>query len=188
MQPVAKISPKRWHFRFILSLSNVFVMGQNFFNHFSSSFSVSSTKEYNGTWQVSAFDYQWGNKARDDDQMTCARTGYTEGPWWVMDMYDNYTISGVTIIGGSWSSVHDGDVIMDEKASQITSLTIVYSTVYSDADQTKHQSSASLDFVRGIHRGPVHSPHKWPVTRKIFPFHDVIMNNYTGVGMGWGHH
>ena len=60
-------------------------------------------------------------------------------------------------------------------ASQITSLTIVYSTVYSDADQRKHQSSVSLAFVRGIHRGPVNSPHKWPVTRKMFPFDDVIM-------------
>ena len=60
-------------------------------------------------------------------------------------------------------------------ASQITSLTIVYSTVYSDADKKTHQSSASLAFVRGIHRGPVNSPHKWPVTRKMFPFDDVIM-------------
>ena len=60
-------------------------------------------------------------------------------------------------------------------ASQITSLTIVYSTFYSDADQRKHQSSASPAFVRGIHRGPVNSPHKWPVTRKMFPFDDVIM-------------
>ena len=68
-----------------------------------------------------------------------------------------------------------GDVIMDAIASQITSLTIVYSIVYSDADQIKHQSSASLAFVRGIHRGPVNSPHKWPVTRKMFPFDDVIM-------------
>ena len=59
--------------------------------------------------------------------------------------------------------------------SQITSLTIVFSTVISDADQRKHQSSASLAFVRGIHRGPVNSPHKWPITRKIFPFDDVIM-------------
>ena len=59
--------------------------------------------------------------------------------------------------------------------SQITSLTIVYSTVYSGADQSKHQSSASLAFVWGIHRGPVNSPHKWPVTRKMFPFDDVIM-------------
>ena len=60
-------------------------------------------------------------------------------------------------------------------ASQITSLTVVYSIVYSDVDQRKHQSSASLAFVRGIHRGPVNSPHKRPVTRKMFPFDDVIM-------------
>ena len=66
---------------------------------------------------------------------------------------------------------------MDTIASQITSLTIVYSTVYSDADQRKHQSSASLAFVRGIHRRPVNSPHKGPVTRKMFPFDDVIMEH-----------
>ena len=60
-------------------------------------------------------------------------------------------------------------------ASQITSLTSVYSTVYSDVDQRKHQSSASLAFVWGFHRGPVNSPHKWPVARKMFPFDDVIM-------------
>ena len=60
-------------------------------------------------------------------------------------------------------------------ASQITSLTIVYLAVYSGADQSKHQSSASLAFVWGIHRGPVNSPHKWPVTRKMFQFDDVIM-------------
>ena len=72
---------------------------------------------------------------------------------------------------------HYYDVIMDTIASQITSLTIncLLLTVYSDADQRKHQSSASLAFVREIHRGPVNSPHKWPVTRKIFPFDDVIM-------------
>ena len=70
---------------------------------------------------------------------------------------------------------HYGDVIMGAIASQITSLMVVYSIVYSDADQRKHQSSASLAFVRGIHRGPVNSPHKWPVTRKMFPFDDVIM-------------
>ena len=64
---------------------------------------------------------------------------------------------------------------MGAMASRITSLMIVYSTVYSDADQRKHQSSASLAFVRGIHRGPVNSPHKWPVTRKMSPFDDVIM-------------
>ena len=72
-------------------------------------------------------------------------------------------------------SGHYGDVMMGSIASEITSLTIVYSTVYSDADQRKLHSSASLAFVRGIHRGPVNSPHKWPVTRKMFPFDDVIM-------------
>ena len=70
---------------------------------------------------------------------------------------------------------HYDDVIMSEIASQITSLTIVYSTVHSGADQSKHQSSASLAFVWEIHRWPVNFPHKWPVTRKIFPFDDVIM-------------
>ena len=73
--------------------------------------------------------------------------------------------------------VHYGDVIMATMMSQITSLAVVYSIVYSGADQRKHQSSAALAFVRGIYRGPVNSPHKWPATRKMFPFHDVIMNS-----------
>ena len=64
-------------------------------------------------------------------------------------------------------------------ASQITSLTIVFSTVYSDADQRRLQCSASLAFVRGIHRGPVNSPHKWPATRKMLPFDGVIMRTKT---------
>ena len=65
---------------------------------------------------------------------------------------------------------------MNRMASQITSLTIFYLTVYSGANQRKHQSSASLAFVRGIHRWPVNSPHKWPVTWKMF--YDVIMIKY----------
>ena len=72
-------------------------------------------------------------------------------------------------------AAHYSDAIMGAMASQITSLTIVYSTVYSGADQRKHQSSSSLTFVRGIHRWPVNSPHKWTVTRKMFPFDDIIM-------------
>ena len=71
--------------------------------------------------------------------------------------------------------IHYDDVIMTMLASQITSLTVVYSIVYSGVNQRKHQSSASLAFVRAIHRGPVNFPHKWPVTRKMFPFDDVIM-------------
>ena len=66
--------------------------------------------------------------------------------------------------------LHYSDVIMSAIVSQFTSLTIVYSTVYSGDDQSKHQSSASLDFVRGIHRWQVNSPYKGPVTRKMFPF------------------
>ena len=72
---------------------------------------------------------------------------------------------------------------MSAIASQITSLTIVYSTVYSGTDQRKHQGSASLAFVKGIHRWPVNSPHKGPVTWNRFPFDDVIM-----VWIHVGHH
>ena len=71
-------------------------------------------------------------------------------------------------------NAHYCDVIMGAMASQITSPAIVYLSVYSGADQ--HQSSASPAFVREIHRWPVNSPHKWPVTRKMFPFDGVIMN------------
>ena len=72
---------------------------------------------------------------------------------------------------------HYNDVIMTTMASQITSLAIVYSTVYSDTDERKHQSSASLAFLRAIHRWPVNSLHKGPVTRNIFPFDDVTVGN-----------
>ena len=75
---------------------------------------------------------------------------------------------------------------MGAMVSQIISLTIVYSTVYSSAGQGKHQSSASLAFVHGIHRWPVNSPHKWAVTRKMFPFDDVIMVTYSlALGAIW---
>ena len=71
--------------------------------------------------------------------------------------------------------VHCCDVIMSAMASQITGVWIVYSTVYSDVDQRKHQSSASLAFVRGINRSPVNFPHKGPVVRKMYPFDDTTM-------------
>ena len=73
---------------------------------------------------------------------------------------------------------HYIDIIMGAVASQITSVSILCSTVVSGADQRNHQSSASLAFVRGIHRWPVNSPHKRSVTRKMFPFYDVIMNSH----------
>ena len=91
----------------------------------------------------------WRNKIR------CTFTRHTKiylfCNWDVMvyaNMWRDWIIKMIT---------HYGDVIMGTITSQITSLTIVYSTVYSDADQRKHQSSASLAFVRGIHRGQVNS-------------------------------
>ena len=60
---------------------------------------------------------------------------------------------------------HYDDFIMGTMASQITSLAIVYSTFYSGADRRKHKNTASLAFVLGIHRWPVNTPHKGPVTR-----------------------
>ena len=76
------------------------------------------------------------------------------------------------------TEAHYNDVIMSVKGPRITSLTIVYSSVYPGAYQRKHKSSASLAFVRGIHRWPMNSPHKGPVTRKTVPFDDVIIRNH----------
>ena len=68
--------------------------------------------------------------------------------------------------------MHYNDVIMGTIAYQITSLTIVYSTVYSDADQRKHQSSASLVFVQGI-------PGEFPAQ---------MASNAENVSIWWRHH
>ena len=75
------------------------------------------------------------------------------------------------------SFIHQNDVIISAMASQITSLTSVYSTVYSGADQRKHQGFASLAFERGINRWPVNSAHKVPVTRKYF---HLMTSSYVG--------
>ena len=84
-------------------------------------------------------------------------------------------MSAGLVLGGDTARPHYNGVIMSAMAYQITSITIVYSIVYLSADQRKHQSSALLVFVRGSHRRPVNSPHKGPVTRKMLPFDDVIM-------------
>ena len=65
------------------------------------------------------------------------------------------------------------DVTMSAIASEITGVSIGYLTICSGTDQTKHQSSASLAFIRGIHRSPMTSPHKGPVKRKMFLSDDV---------------
>ena len=67
---------------------------------------------------------------------------------------------------------------MGVMASQITSVSFVYSNICSDADQRKYQSCTSLAFVRGLHPLPMNSSHKGPVMRKIFPFDDVIMKGF----------
>ena len=69
------------------------------------------------------------------------------------------------------SLVHYNDVIMSTITSQITSLTIVYSTVYSGADQRKHQSSASLAFVRGMEPLMRHVPQG---TMSVLAWYTVI--------------
>ena len=74
------------------------------------------------------------------------------------------------------NKAHYSDFVMSAMASQITCVSIVCSTVCSGADQRKHQSTASLAFVSGIHRWPLDSHHKGPVTWKMFPFDDVITN------------
>ena len=71
------------------------------------------------------------------------------------------------------------DVIMNAMASQITGVSIVYSTICSGAVERRHQSSASLAFVRGIHRWPVNYPLKGPVTRKCF--HLMTLSLYSGL-------
>ena len=73
------------------------------------------------------------------------------------------------------NSMYYNDVIMSTMVSQITSLTIVYSTFHSCVDQRKHQSSASLAFVRGIHRWPVNSP-------------EQMASNAENVSIWWRHH
>ena len=70
---------------------------------------------------------------------------------------------------------HYNDIIMSMMASQITRVSIVCSTICWGADQRKHQSFTSLTFVREIHQWLVDSPHKGPVTWKMFPFDDIIM-------------
>ena len=79
------------------------------------------------------------------------------------------------VLSGFGVAINYSDVIMDTVASQIPSLTIVYSFVYSDADQKNIKAPRHWPLCGEIHRGPVNSPHKWPVTWKMFPFHDVIM-------------
>ena len=100
--------------------------------------------------------------------------------WWSIEN----TFSGISWLWdgtGScspslWKTWYYIDVIMGAMASQITGDSIVYSIVCWGSDQRKHQSSASLAFVRRIHRWPVDIPHKGPVTRKC-----LMTSSWTGL-------
>ena len=74
---------------------------------------------------------------------------------------------------------------MSMMVSQITSLRIVYSIFYLSTDKKKHQSSALLAFVRGIHQRLVNSLHKGLIMRKMFPFDDIIMNEILCAALNW---
>ena len=65
--------------------------------------------------------------------------------------------------------------ILQWRHNECYGVSFVCSSICSGADHRKHQSPASLAFVRGIHRSPMDSPHKAPVTQKMFPFDDVII-------------
>ena len=68
---------------------------------------------------------------------------------------------------------------MSTIASKITGVSMAHSTVCSYGYQRKRQSAASLAFVRGIHLWPMNSLHKRQVSRKMFPFNDIIMSPCT---------
>ena len=127
---------------------------------------------------ICAWIYSWVNN-REAGDLRRHRAHYD-----VIVMNSNVSVLGIESHVPE-TPIHYDDVIMGTMTSQITSPTIVYSTVYSDAGQRKHQSSASLAFVRGIYWGPVNSPHKRPVTRKMFPFHDVIMDGISLWSKRW---
>ena len=93
--------------------------------------------------------------------------------------WHNLDIIALRLLSFQTVVAHYDDVTMGTMASQITSLKVVYWTVYSGANQRKHQSFASLAFVRGIQWWPMNSPHKGPVTRKMLPFDDAIMSRWS---------
>ena len=88
---------------------------------------------------------------------------------------DSLVLAAETFTGTMIIIYHYIDIIIGAMVSQITRVTIVYSTVDSGTDQRKRQSSAPLAFVRGIYQWPLNSLHKWPIMWEIFPFDNVIM-------------
>ena len=127
-----------------------------------------------GIWRVDIFDIVYQGILR------IYRRTQMSWMWWCIGASKlHHKSCGEPV--NAW--LHYDDILMGEITSPITSLTIVHSIVYSGTDQRRHQRSASLAFVREIDRSPVNSPHKGPVTRKMFPFDDVIMTTQCEVGV-----
>ena len=133
-----------------------------------------------GMWTVFQQRVQTNVKGQSRLCITGPLWGESTGDLWVRSRSardaESFSWHDV-IISLQVTSSHYCDVVMGAMASQITSLTIVYSIVHSGADQRKHQSSALPAFVGGIHRWPVNTPHIGPETRKMFLFDDVIMSS-----------
>ena len=106
-------------------------------------------------------------------------------PCVLIDTFRSFYENALRSMAWGLTDNHYSDVIMSAMASQITGVSIVYLTVSLGADQIRHQSFASLAFLRGIHRWQENSPHKGQVTRKMFPFDDVIMKSPLDQYMAW---
>ena len=106
-------------------------------------------------------------------------------PWWRNQMETLSALLALCV------GIHRSSVTVTSKWARwrlkITRASSVCSTVCSAADRRKYLTPAPLACMRGIHRSPVDSPQKGPVTRKMFPFHDVIMELNRGRGLmgGW---
>ena len=142
------------------------------------------TSNHDECWQMR----HMSTHTKDEDTMNHQKTPCTLNEmYWHLTFvlvqnevwYEKFTmkpvlVNNVWVIGANWPRTLQWRP--RATASQITSLRIVHSTVYSRRRSKKHQNSASVAFVGGIHLWPVNSLHKGSVTRKMFPFDNVIMN------------
>ena len=114
-------------------------------------------------------------------EMICINAGYDRD----LEIYSSEESQAVTVTSQQWRYGDSNQQLLVCLLSRL-----------SGRISKKNQSSASLAFVRGIHWWPVDSPHKGPVTRKMFPFDDVIMTHVvpvehpaaslTTTGSAWG--
>ena len=113
------------------------------------------------------------------ENVVCVIASISSRPQWVKDVLPHsliaeklrftiFSTQNKDVLPSEFLNTHYCDVIMSDMTTQITGVSIVYSTVCSGADERKRQSSASLAFARGNHQWLLNSNHKGPVTRKIY--------------------